>query len=61
MLKLVAEPSHAGPVFAAIGVTVRAFITTFIFEAGDVPQLAVVAVTLYMPALAAVTLLIIGF
>ena len=61
MQKLVDELWHAGPAFDAIGVTVKALIVTFTVEAGEVPQVAVAAVTLYVPAPAEVTLVITGF
>ena len=54
------SPLQTGPLLPALGAGGKVFITRFTVAALDVPQAAVVAVTLYIPAFESFTLLIKG-
>jgi len=60
VVKLIEEPRHTGELLPAVGVTGNEFTTTVVVPAGEV-QVPIVTVTLYVPAIAAVTEEITGF
>jgi hypothetical protein len=59
VLKLSVAPAHKGPLLVAVGVAGVALITTVV-EPAALAQPLTVIVTLYVPALATVTLVILG-